>query len=123
MSNLVRSAAYAASQALSAQGLTVKRSHLSEIIAALLGYRTHAALAVEEADPKLDYHLDDGDTGIALQARLAARFGARPTLIVSADDTGAVRGDALATGLSLLPKPVRPLALKSVLDRMRAMRG
>lgn len=70
-----------------------------------------------------DYHLDDGDTGIALQARLAARFGARPTLIVSADDTGAVRSDALATGLSLLPKPLRPLALKSVLDRMRAMRG
>ena len=70
-----------------------------------------------------DYHLDNGDTGIALQARLAARFGARPTLIVSADDTGAVRSDALATGLSLLPKPLRPLALKSVLDRMRAMRG
>ncbi|MCD9127460.1 hybrid sensor histidine kinase/response regulator [Luteimonas fraxinea] len=70
-----------------------------------------------------DYHLDDGDTGIALHTRLAARFGERPTLIVSADDTGAVRSDALATGLSLLPKPVRPLALKSVLDRMRAMRG
>jgi len=58
-----------------------------------------------------------------LHARLGARFGARPTLIVSADDTGVVRGDALETGLSLLPKPVRPLALKSVLDRMRAMRG
>ena len=70
-----------------------------------------------------DYHLDDGDTGIALHTRLTARFGERPTLIVSADDTGAVRSDALATGLSLLPKPVRPLALKSVLDRMRAMRG
>ncbi|MDR7193026.1 PAS-domain containing protein [Luteimonas terrae] len=82
------------------------------------------ALAQTAADLWVfDYHLDDGDTGIALHARLAARFGARPTLIVSADDTGAVRSDALATGLSLLPKPVRPLALKSVLDRMRAMRG
>lgn len=61
MSNYVSSAAYAASQALAAQGLTVKRSHLSEVIAALLGYRTHAALSVEEADPNLDYHLDDAE--------------------------------------------------------------
>lgn len=61
MSNYVRTAAYAASQALSAQGLTVKRSHLSEVIAALLGYRTHAALTVEEADLNLDYHLDDAE--------------------------------------------------------------
>ena len=88
------------------------------------GVAAEQALARTPADLWVfDYHLDAGDTGIALQARLAARFGARPTLIVSADDTGAVRGDALATGLSLLPKPVRPLALKSVLDRMRAMRG
>ncbi|TBU88458.1 hypothetical protein [Phytopseudomonas dryadis] len=61
MSNYVRTAAYAASQALSAQGLTVKRSHLSEVIAALLGYRTHAALTVEEADSSFAYHLDDAD--------------------------------------------------------------
>jgi CheY-like chemotaxis protein len=70
----------------------------------------------------LDYHLDDGDTGIALHARLAGRFGARPTLILSADDSGEVRRAALEHGLSLLQKPVRPLALKSVLDRMLAGR-
>lgn len=75
MSNLVRSAAYAASQALSAQGLTVKRSHLSEIIAALLGYRTHAALAVEEADPKLDYRLDDAEVYVLNQPMAEARVG------------------------------------------------
>jgi len=61
MSNHVRTAAYAASQALSAKGLAIKRSHLTEIIAALLGYRTHAALSVEEADSTLDYHLDDAE--------------------------------------------------------------
>ena len=69
-----------------------------------------------------DYHLDEGDTGIALCARLRERFGARPTLILSADDSGEVRRAALEHGLSLLQKPVRPLALKSVLDRMLASR-
>lgn len=61
MSNYVRSAAYAASQALATQGLTVKRSHLSEVVAALLGYRTYAALVVEEANPNLDYRIDDAE--------------------------------------------------------------
>ncbi|MGY1521718.1 PAS domain-containing hybrid sensor histidine kinase/response regulator [Luteimonas sp. A482] len=69
-----------------------------------------------------DYHLDDGDTGIAVHARLAERYGARPALILSADDSGEVRRAALEQGLSLLQKPVRPLALKSVLDRMLAGR-
>ncbi|NLB59411.1 MAG: response regulator, partial [Gammaproteobacteria bacterium] len=67
-----------------------------------------------------DYHLDDGDTGVALHARLSQRFGPRPTLILSADDGVEVRRDVLDNGLSLLSKPVRPLALKSVLDRLLA---
>ncbi|KAF1710605.1 hybrid sensor histidine kinase/response regulator [Pseudoxanthomonas kalamensis DSM 18571] len=69
-----------------------------------------------------DYHLDDGDTGVALYLRLAERHGERPTLILSADDGGEVRRAVLDTGLSMLQKPVRPLALKSVLDRMLARR-
>lgn len=73
MSNYASSAAYAASQALSAQGLTVKRSHLSEVIAALLGYRTHAALVVEEADSSLDYHLDDAEIIVLNQPMGEAR--------------------------------------------------
>src|SRR5690606_36173662 len=83
-----------------------------------------AARRALEADPcalwLFDYHLDDGDTGVALHARLSQRFGARPTLILSADDGVEVRRDVLDNGLSLLSKPVRPLALKSVLDRMLA---
>ena len=67
-----------------------------------------------------DYHLDDGDTGVALHARLTERFGARPTLILSADGTAEVRRETFDVGLALLSKPVRPLALKSVLDRMLA---
>lgn len=69
-----------------------------------------------------DYHLDDGDTGVALAQRLRERFGAQPTLILSADGGEAVRRDVLEAGLSLLGKPAKPLALKSVLDRLLAAR-
>ncbi|MGB3394012.1 MAG: PAS-domain containing protein [Stenotrophomonas sp.] len=69
-----------------------------------------------------DYNLDDGDTGTALHARLAEQFGARPTLILSADDSLATRREVLEQGLTLLHKPVRPLALKSILDRLLAAR-
>jgi hypothetical protein len=61
MKTLISSAAYAASVALSQQGLAVKRSHLAEVIAALLGYRTFAALSVEEEDMSLTYHLEDAE--------------------------------------------------------------
>lgn len=84
------------------------------------------ALLASGADPALwlfDYHLDDGDTGVALQSRLAARFGARPCLILSADDSGDVRRIALEHGLGLLPKPVKALALKSMLRRLLTARG
>lgn len=70
-----------------------------------------------------DFHLDEGDTGVALHHRLAAGFGARPTLILSADGSGEVRRIALEHGLSLLPKPAKALALKSMLRRMLAARG
>ncbi len=84
------------------------------------------ALLASGADPALwlfDYHLDDGDTGVALQSRLAVRFGPRPCLILSADDSGDVRRIALEHGLGLLPKPVKALALKSMLRRLLTARG
>ncbi|TCT25813.1 PAS-domain containing protein [Thermomonas haemolytica] len=83
-----------------------------------------AAAAVLAAAPcelwLLDYHLDDGDDGVALQARLAARFPPAPCLVLSADQTGAVRSAVQEAGLPLLAKPLRPLALKSMLDRLLA---
>ena len=48
-------------------------------------------------------------------------MGIRDSL--SADQTGAVRVAAQEAGLPLLVKPLRPLALKSVLDRMLAARA
>lgn len=65
-----------------------------------------------------DYHLDDGDTGVALADALSPQHGARPTLILSADTGHVVRRAVLDAGHSLLSKPLKLLALKSVLDRM-----
>ena len=70
-----------------------------------------------------DYHLDDGDDGVSLHQRLREAYAAAPCLILSADQTGAVRAAAQEAGLPLLMKPLRPLALKSILDRMLAARS
>jgi signal transduction histidine kinase/Na+/proline symporter len=85
-----------------------------------------AVRALEEAPARLwllDYHLDDGDTGVALHARLRDRFGEVPCVVLSADRTAAVRDAVAAAGLPLLLKPLRPLALKSVLDRVLRQRA
>jgi PAS domain S-box-containing protein len=88
------------------------------------GEAAAAALANAPCDLWIfDYHLDGGDDGVSLHARLAAEFPAAPCLIHSADQTGAVRSAAQEAGLPLLMKPLRPLALKSMLDRMLAARG
>ncbi|GAB3100525.1 hybrid sensor histidine kinase/response regulator [Lysobacter terrae] len=86
---------------------------------------TEAATAIHDdpADAWLfDYHLDD-DTGVALHERLKERHGARPTVILSADHTESVRRAVHEAGLPLLMKPLKPLALKSVLDRLLAARA
>jgi CheY-like chemotaxis protein len=70
-----------------------------------------------------DYHLDDGDTGVQVHARLASEFGARPAVILSADAGAEVRAAVHDAGLPLLMKPLKPLALKSVLDRLLVARG
>ncbi len=58
-----------------------------------------------------------------LAERLRATHGARPCLILTADQTDAVRRAVRDADLPLLAKPVRPLALKSVLDRLLAARA
>ena len=84
------------------------------------GAGAEAAIAADPADAWLfDYHLDE-DTGVALHGRLAAGFGARPAVILTADPGEAVRRAVQEAGLPLLFKPLKPLALKSVLDRLLA---
>lgn len=86
------------------------------------GDGAQTAIAADPADAWLfDYHLDD-DTGVALHGRLAQRHGARPAVILTADPSEGVRRAVQEAGLPLLLKPLRPLALKSVLDRLLAAR-
>lgn len=90
-----------------------------EVATAGSGAQAEAALERSAADAWiLDYHLDGGDTGLALRARLAARFDEQPTVLVSADHGPELRARAAAAGVHLLLKPVKPLALRSLLARL-----
>ncbi len=92
-----------------------------EVVTARDDASAHAALTGTGATLWLfDYHLDQGDTGVALALRLGEKFGARPTMILSADTGEEVRRAVHEAGLPLLGKPIKPLALKSVLDRLLA---
>ena len=87
------------------------------------GAGAQAAIASDPADAWLfDYHLDDNDTGVALHGRLVQHYGARPSVILTADPGESVRRAVHEAGLPLLLKPLKPLALKSVLDRVLAAR-
>jgi hypothetical protein len=64
----------------------IKRSHLAEILAAMLGYQNYAALVVEEGDGSLDHHLDDAHMLVLNQPAAMRRaeslgLGAIPGLI------------------------------------------
>jgi Na+/proline symporter/CheY-like chemotaxis protein/nitrogen-specific signal transduction histidine kinase len=66
----------------------------------------------------LDYHLDAGQTGLRLRERLVAAVGERPSIIITADHGEQLRAAVLAAGCHLLHKPVKPLALKSLMSRL-----
>jgi PAS domain S-box-containing protein len=88
------------------------------------------ALALAAATPPdmflLDYHLDGGETGLRLRERLRERLGAampeRPCVVITADHSGEVRAEVLGAGCQLLYKPLKPLALKSVMARFASAR-
>ncbi len=73
MTDIVKTAAYAASKSLGPYGSGIKRSHLSEVLAAMLGYRTFSALAMEEKDSELEFHLDDAELLVLNQAMAEQR--------------------------------------------------
>lgn len=87
--------------------------------------REAAVAACERFDAGVwvfDYHLDHGDTGLHVAQALASRFGARPTLVLSADAGEDVRAAVHEAGFLMLAKPLKPLALKSTLDRLTTAR-
>ncbi|MFY2765142.1 NahK/ErcS family hybrid sensor histidine kinase/response regulator [Arenimonas sp. MALMAid1274] len=92
-----------------------------EVLAARDG--DEALRLVSQATPDLlllDYHLDGGQTGLMLRERLAAAMPVRPCVIITADHSAEVRDAVAAAGCTLLHKPLKPLALKSVMSRLLA---
>ena len=90
----------------------------AEAIAALeaAGVAPHAIVA--------DYHLDDGDDGLAVIAALREKFGAGvPAVLSTADRSEEVRDAAAARDIRILPKPLRPAALRSLLAQWRVTRS
>lgn len=75
MKAILRAASFEASQAVALRGLNLQRSHVSEVLAALLGYRSYSALVVEEADASKTYHLGDAEMLVLNQSLAAWRLG------------------------------------------------
>ncbi|MEW9879772.1 hypothetical protein [Pseudomonas putida] len=61
MTDFVKTAAFAAKKSLARKGIKVQHGIALEIVAAFLGYRTFAALVVEEGNDSLKYHLADAE--------------------------------------------------------------
>ena len=80
-----------------------------------------AVLLESGATPDLalvDYHLDGGDTGIALMAWLRQQMNAPvPGIVISADGRPELVSQVHAAGLSFLAKPVKPAALRALINR------
>jgi Na+/proline symporter/signal transduction histidine kinase len=74
------------------------------------GIRPHLVL--------IDYHLDAGDTGPELMGWLRMRLGEPvPGMVISADGRDEVLANVHAAGLDYLAKPVKPAALRALLNR------
>ncbi|MDX1705597.1 PAS domain-containing hybrid sensor histidine kinase/response regulator [Pseudidiomarina sp.] len=67
----------------------------------------------------LDYHLDHGDTGIAILRLLREVYGADlPAILNSADPDEHLREQAIAQQAAFIPKPLKTAALKRLLKRL-----
>lgn len=71
----------------------------------------------------LDFHLDAGVTGPEVWQYLCARFGVLPAIVVSADRGPEVRECCVRQQLPLLYKPLKPLALRTSLERLLRAAG
>ncbi|WP_317932741.1 NahK/ErcS family hybrid sensor histidine kinase/response regulator [Halioxenophilus sp. WMMB6] len=65
----------------------------------------------------LDYHLDDGDTGLQAEQIIREKLKRSiPSLFITANYNTDLRQEVKAQGFRLINKPVKPLRLKSVLN-------
>ncbi|QTP60185.1 PAS domain-containing protein [Billgrantia antri] len=69
----------------------------------------------------VDYHLDDGDTGLALAERInARRREPLPVMAITANHSHELKQRMRELGYALLHKPVKPLKLRVALSRLVA---
>ena len=97
------------------------------------GHTVHCAATPEQAcsgavefQPDvaiLDYRLDDDRTGLTVWSRLREFDAGLQGIVLSADRSEPVRAAVAAAGLALLHKPLRPLALRSLLARLESARS
>jgi DNA-binding response OmpR family regulator len=77
-----------------------------------------------EAVPDLllvDYHLDRGISGLDLAEEMQSLWGTRvPSIVITADHTLDAHTAATAHGCRVLRKPVKPAALRAVMNSMLA---
>jgi signal transduction histidine kinase len=67
----------------------------------------------------MDYHLDNGVTGLDALDTLSSHTGHRlPAILITANYTDSVREAADARGYPILNKPVRPGALRALMSQM-----
>jgi DNA-binding response OmpR family regulator len=65
----------------------------------------------------VDYHLDRGVSGLALAEEIQALWGTKvPSIVITADHTQEAQTAATALGCQILRKPVKPAALRAVMN-------
>lgn len=71
-----------------------------------------------------DYHLDDGQTGLAALEEVRRLAGRDiPAVVLTADHSTAVAADVLAAGCELMHKPIKPAELRALMTHLLARQG
>jgi CheY-like chemotaxis protein len=69
----------------------------------------------------VDFHLDRGESGLELAEQIQELWGSRvPSIVITADHTPGAQTAANARGCRILRKPVKPAALRAVMNSMLA---
>lgn len=95
-----------------------------EVLTALSGPEAVDKVKAENWEPDIilvDYHLGETETGIMALNDLSPCWSKPiPTVVITADRTDEVREEILAWGAQLLTKPVKPAALRALINKMIA---
>ena len=67
----------------------------------------------------LDYHLDEGETGLAVLKSLRQAVGPDvPAVVMTGDRSPAVAADVMAAGCELMHKPIKPAELRALMAHL-----